>query len=478
MTDFSIPALRNAYTTSDRTPTDVVEEHLSRVVDGPSELWISRVDTESLRTRATELEALAADGIDWEQYPLFGIPFAVKDNIDHAGSPTTAACPAYEYIPENHATVVETLLDAGAIFVGKTNLDQFATGLVGMRSPYGACPNAIEPEYISGGSSSGSGVAVALGQVSFALGTDTAGSGRVPAALNSIVGLKPSRGLLSNRGVVPACKSLDCVAIFATSCRDALTVERVAAGFDPVDEYSRQEADHLSLELTKPPSDVTIGVPEPEQLEFFGDDAAKSCYEATVEFFDSEFSIQTIDIEPFIDAGRLLYQGPWVAERLAAIQDFLSAHPDGLLGTTRSIITRGRDFDAVDTFNAEYKLRRLARDATDQLDDVTAIMTPTTGTTYTQAAVEDEPVQLNSNLGYYTNFMNLLDLSAIAVPGGRYSSGLPFGVTLFSEAFDDAILASLADSYCRQRDVTIGAPGTPYSALDADANSTQSVPET
>ena len=461
-TTLSIDGLRLAYADGEETPLSIVEEHLARVADAPEEIWISRVGEDRLRKRARALESEAEDGIDWERRPLYGVPFAVKDNIDHAGTPTTAACPAYEYVPEEHATVVEKLLGAGAILVGKTNLDQFATGLVGTRSPYGACPNAVVPEYISGGSSAGSGVAVALGQVAFALGTDTAGSGRVPAAMNGIVGLKPSRGALSNTGVVPACKSLDCVAIFATSCRDALTVERVAAGFDPADEYSRQRVDEVDFTAAELPDDIVIGVPPAEQLEFFGDDESVACFETTTEYFADLVTTETIDIEPFIDAGRLLYQGPWVAERLAAIQELVTGHPDALLPVTRNIITRGRDFDATDAYNAEYKLRRIARDANEQLDQVDAVLTPTTGTTYTREEVDAQPVELNSNLGYYTNFMNLLDLSAIALPGGRRSNGMPFGVTLFADTFDDAFLATLGEQYCLERGVSIGAAGTEY----------------
>ena len=462
---FSIDSLRSAYADAEETPISIIEEHLSRVTDAPEEIWISRVEEGRLRNRARALESKAEDGIDWKSYPLYGIPFAVKDNIDHADTPTTAGCPAYEYVPEEHATVVEKLLDAGAILVGKTNLDQFATGLVGTRSPYGACPNAVVPEYISGGSSSGSAVGVALGQVAFALGTDTAGSGRVPAAMNGIVGLKPSRGILSNAGVVPACKSLDCVAIFATSCRDALTIERVAAGFDPDDEYSRQRADEVDFSTPNISYNTVVGVPPTEQLEFFEDDAAAACFETTVACLEDLVTIETVDIEPFISAGQLLYQGPWVAERLAAIQELLTEQPDALLPVTRNIITRGRDFDASDAYNAEYKLRRIARDANAQLDAVDAILTPTTGTTYTRAEVDAKPVELNSNLGYYTNFMNLLDLSAISLPGGQRPNGMPFGVTLFADTFEDAFLATLGEQYCLERDVSIGADRTKYSNL-------------
>jgi len=471
-TDLAIGSLRQAYQTGARTLTEVVETHIERVRAGPSEAWISRVPVDRLRERAETLQS--EDGIDWEEMPLYGTLFALKDNIDHAGTPTTAACPAFEYVPDDHATVVERLLDAGAIFVGKTNLDQFATGLVGTRSPYGETPNAIDPAYISGGSSAGSGVAVALGQVSFALGTDTAGSGRVPAALNGVVGLKPSRGVLSNDGVVPACKSLDCVAVFATTVQDALTVERVTAGFDSADEYSRRRADDLILKPGPMPSDLTVGVPRESQLEFFGDDAAAECFAATVSWLDERFDTRRLDIEPFVRAGQLLYQGPWVAERLAAIQGLLTEHPDALLPVTRRIITRGREFDAADAYNAEYKLRRLARTAHERLSTVDVLLTPTTGTTYTRADVAGRPVETNSNLGHYTNFVNLLDLAAVAVPAGRRPSGLPFGVTLFADSFTDATLATIADTYCHERDVSLGASGDSYADVPTTTPSTHS----
>lgn len=462
----SIGTLQQKYASGEITPTEVIETHIKRADEGPDSVWITRREPSTLRERTQRLESETdPTAVDWDSKPLYGIPFAVKDNINHAGMPTTAACPAYKFVPDEHATVVNKLLDAGAILVGKTNMDQFATGLVGTRSPYGETPNAIDSAYISGGSSSGSGVAVALGQVSFALGTDTAGSGRVPAALNGIIGIKPSRGLLSNTGVVPACKSLDCVAIFATTVTDALLIEQITAGFDPSDEYSRQRADDVAITLESVPDDLTVGIPKTNQLEFCDDTDATKCYEATVEWFDNRFSTKSVDIQSFIDAGQLLYQGPWVAERLAAIQELLSEHPDGLLPITREIITRGREFDAVDTYNAEYKLKRLKRKAQSCLSKVDVLMTPTTPTTYHRASVAESPIKTNSNLGYYTNFVNLLDLAAIAVPAGRLPSNLPFGVTLFAKAFSDSRLASVAESYCRDRSVRIGAAEDAYDTI-------------
>lgn len=466
ITDLTISSLRRAYESGELTPSDVIELHVDRADDGPENAWITRVTPDELYERAENIESETdPTNVDWSDQPLYGVPFAIKDNIDSEGLPTTAACPAYQYTPTEHATVIRKLVDEGGILVGKTNLDQFATGLVGTRSPYGETPNAIDPSYISGGSSAGSGVVVALDQVTFALGTDTAGSGRVPAALNGVIGLKPSRGVISNHGVVPACKSLDCVSIFAATVEDALTVERIAAGFDPADEYSRPTADELDLTLGSKPEELTVGVPQRDQLTFFEDDAAAGCFASTVEWFGDHYETKRVDIEPFIEAGRLLYQGPWVAERLAAIQSLLADHPDALLPITRSIITRGREFDAVDTYNAQYKLRRLSRRAHGLLSDVDVLVTPTTGTIYTRKAVAENPIETNSNLGYYTNFVNLLDLAAVAVPGGRRPNGMPFGITVFSGTFSDSTLATIADMYCERRDVRIGANDTEYSKL-------------
>lgn len=468
-TNFTISSLHKRFQNGELSPTDIIELHLERAEQGPEDAWITRINPDRLYARAENLESETdPTNLKTTEQPLYGIPFAIKDNIDYKGVPTTAACPDYEYTPTDHASVINKLINAGGIMVGKTNLDQFATGLVGTRSPYGETPNAIDPAYISGGSSAGSGVAVSLDQVSFALGTDTAGSGRVPAALNGVVGLKPTRGVISNSGVVPACKSLDCVSIFASTVNDALAVEEVAAGFDPTDEYSRPTADELDLTFESEPTTLKVGIPQQDQLTFFGDDAAADCFGSTVEWFDVHYEIERLDIEPLIDAGRLLYQGPWVAERLAAIRDLLTEHPDALLPITRGIITRGREFDAVDTYNAQYKLRRLSRRSQELLSTVDVLVTPTTGTIYTREAVNNNPIETNSNLGHYTNFVNLLDLAAIAVPGGRRSNGIPFGITMFSEKFSDATLATIANMYCQKRNVRIGSHDTSYSALSSN----------
>jgi len=436
----NVEALQSAYADGTETPEDVVGSLLARIGEDDHNAWILVREASALRDRAGEL----ADR-DPAELPLYGVPFAVKDNFDVAGMPTTAGCPGYTYEPETSATVVERLREAGAILVGKTNMDQFATGLVRTRSPYGACRNAHNPEYISGGSSAGSAVAVALGQVAFALGTDTAGSGRVPAAMNGIVGLKPSRGLVSTRGVVPACASLDCVSVFARTTEGARIAGDVAAGFDADDPYSRREAAGWTFDGTVP-EDLRIGVAPEAELSFFGDDDARELHGTAIDRIDGAVgTVETIDFEPFAAAAELLYQGPWVAERLAAVGDFLTASPEEVLTVTREIIERGEAYTARETFEAQHELKRLQREAEGVFEDIDVLVTPTAGTTYTIAEVADEPVELNSNLGTYTNFCNLLDLAAVSVPAGSFAAGPGFGLTVFGPALSDGTVAAVAD---------------------------------
>jgi allophanate hydrolase len=332
---------------------------------------------------------------------------------------------------------VQQLIDAGAIPLGKTNLDQFATGLVGTRSPYGEVQNAFLPEFISGGSSSGSAVAVARGHVAFALGTDTAGSGRVPASLNKLVGVKPSKGLLSTRGVVPACRSLDCVSLFAHDLADAKNLLTVTQGFDSADAYSRP----FSL-TDKVPDSAVIGVPRSGQLAFFGNDEAQQLFAKTVSRLPC--AVIEIDFAPFIEAARLLYQGPWVAERWLVTRELLENNPDALLPVTRSILSSAKNFNAADAFAAQYRLAELRRQIEPTLASVTAILTPTIGSPCTRAQIAEEPLLRNTELGTYTNFMNLLDLAALAVPTFTFSNGLPNGVTLFADHGSDRQLLALA----------------------------------
>jgi allophanate hydrolase len=366
------------------------------------------------------------------------VSFAIKDNIDLAGLPTTAACPDYAFSPEASAPVVQRLMAAGAIPLGKTNLDQFATGLVGVRSPHGVPGNPFGAEYIPGGSSCGSAVAVAAGLCDFALGTDTAGSGRVPAAFNHLVGLKPTKGLLSTRGVVPACRSLDCVSIFTRTVADAAEVLAVAAAYDPQDPFSRTAHPPLKDESWPP----RLGVPRADQLEFFGNgDAARLFAAAVARWRSFGAMIVEIDYAPFQAAARLLYEGPWVAERYAAIKEFMEKSPDSMHSVTRRIIEGAKALGAAAAFEAVYRLAELRRQADGAWGHVDVLLTPTAGTIYKIAEVEADPIRLNSNLGYYTNHLNLLDQCGLAVPAGFLPNGLPWGVTLSAPAFcDDRLL--------------------------------------
>ncbi|MGQ0655362.1 MAG: allophanate hydrolase [Betaproteobacteria bacterium] len=371
---------------------------------------------------------------------LAGKTFAVKDNIDVAGLPTTAACPEFSYIAKETAPAVQRLLDAGATLVGKTNLDQFATGLAGVRTPYGVPRNSINPEYIPGGSSSGSAVAVATGEVDFSLGTDTAGSGRVPAAFNNIVGLKPTRGLVSTRGVVPACRSLDCVSIFARTAAEAGRVLEVVRGFDAADPFSRAAAAPARA-MPRSFDGCRVGVPRQSQLEFFGNLETPLLFRAFLEKLGAQ--LVEIDFAPFLETARLLYEGPWIAERYAAIREFIERRPDALHPVTRQIIEGAKRHGAVDAFQAYYRLQELRRKVSPLWQSIDLLVTPTAGTIYKVSEVEADPVRLNSNLGYYTNFVNLLDLAAIAVPAGFQKNGLPFGATLAGPAFTDDALVVL-----------------------------------
>ncbi len=448
-----LTSLRAAYAAG-QSPESVIEYVYQQIeTTGVRPIWISLVPREHALAGAAALAT--ADGAE---LPLYGVPFAVKDNIDVAGMATTAGCPAYSYQPSASATVVRLLEAAGAILIGKTNLDQFATGLVGVRSPYGACASAFDDRYISGGSSSGSAIAVAKGLVSFSLGTDTAGSGRVPAAFNNLVGLKPTRGALSAAGVVPACRSLDCVSIFALTCDDAQRVFTAGCRFDASDPYSRPFTDAATPWLA---GSFRFGVPRPDRLEFFSDDAANTLYQEAALALESLGGQRVeFDFAPFRDVADLLYSGAWVAERLAAIQRFFESNPAAIHPVVRGIIGGATKYSAVDTFRAQYRLEELRDLAGAAWKEVDLLLLPTTGTTYTIAEVEADPVRLNSNLGFYTNFVNLLDLSAVAVPAGFRSNGLPFGVSLIGPARTDSALLSVADRLHRVLGQHLGAVGT------------------
>jgi allophanate hydrolase len=403
-------------------------------------VWISLLPRDAVLARAREIEC-------HPDLPLAGKTFAVKDNFDVEGVPTTAGCPAYAFTPSGTATVVRRLQDAGALLIGKTNMDQFATGLVGARSPFGACSSVFNERYISGGSSSGSAVAVAKNLVTFSLGTDTAGSGRVPAAFNALIGLKPTRGLLSTHGVVPACRTLDCVSIFARTCREAHEVWRVAHGLDSADPYSRVAGigDDAAPWVN---GMFRFGVPSPDQLQFFGDAEAAQLYQAAIKRMQQIGGEKVeIDFSVFRRAADLLYGGPWVAERLAAIKTFFRDHADEVEPVVRSIIGGAGKYTAVDTFEADYLLHGLQSESVREWARMDVLLLPTTGTVYTHEQVAADPIKLNTNLGYYTNFVNLMDLAAVAAPTGFRSNGLPFGISLIGPAFTDEALLALADRY-------------------------------
>jgi allophanate hydrolase len=428
--NLTISALRAAYARGELTPTAVIEEIWRRCeAHGDPALWIHRLSLDELKAHA---QRVAARGPAAQ--PLYGVPFAIKDNIDLAGVPTTAACREFAYTPDESAPVVQRLLDAGAIPIGKTNLDQFATGLVGTRSPYGTPRNPFNPAYIPGGSSSGSAVAVAADLCSFALGTDTAGSGRVPAAFNNLIGLKPTRGLLSPRGVVPACRSLDCVSVFSRNCADAAEILGVVG--------SKPNTNHPL------PTSARVGIPREDQLNFFGHaDAAKLFSKAVAHWRQLGARMVEIDFAPFVETARLLYEGPWVAERYAAIRSFIEKKPEALHPVTRQIIEGGKFITAVATFEGFYKLAELRQNTEPVWQEIDVLLTPTAGTIYTLAEVEAAPIKLNHNLGYYTNYVNLLDLCAVAVPAGFLPNGLPWGVTLVAPANRDALVLGLGAQF-------------------------------
>jgi allophanate hydrolase len=438
----TIAALRAAYDAGKTTPRETVERVYAHTAAlGATATWISRVPLEEALARAAELEERRGRG---ESLPLYGVPFAAKDNIDAAALPTTAACPAFAYQPAEDSAVVARLLAAGAILVGKTNLDQFATGLVGTRSPHGAPRCVFNHEYISGGSSSGSAVAVALGEVSFSLGTDTAGSGRVPASFNDLVGLKPTRGRVSTRGVVPACASLDCVTVFARDCAGALTVLQVMEGYDPRDPYSRP-----SPAEEKEPSDrFWFGIPSAAELRFFGDAESPALYRAALERLVALGGTPVeIDFAPFRETAELLYGGPWVAERDAEVGDFLRANPTASDPVVRSIILGAARYSATDAFRALHRLEALRRQTAEVWEQIDLLALPTTGTIYTVEQLRAEPYTLNANLGHYTNFTNLLDLCAVALPAGFRENRTPFGITLHSPAFEEGFLCDIGMRY-------------------------------
>lgn len=446
----TIAEILDAYRSGAAAPADIVARSYARIRahDDPA-MFITLRKEEDVASEAT---ALARSGDT--SLPLYGIPVAVKDNIDVEGVATTAACPAFSYRAGKDAAAVARLRAAGALILGKTNLDQFATGLVGTRSPYGTPRNLFDPKLIPGGSSSGSGVAVGAGIVPLSLGTDTAGSGRVPAAFNNIVGLKPSLGLISTAGVVPACRTLDCVSIFTLTVDDAVAALDVMAGPDEADPYSRPRRGSAA-----PPNAPKLGVPLAGQRQFFGDTLSAAAYDAALAKLAAlGGTIVDIDVEPFYETARLLYEGPWVAERYLAAKALIETKPEAILPVTRQIIEAGRDLRTADAFAAFYRLEELRRVRDRIFSAIDALVVPTAPTIYTLAELEAEPILLNSRLGTYTNFINLLDLCGLAVPASIGANGLPFGITLLAPGGEDLTLAALGRQFA-------AASGLPRGAL-------------
>jgi len=467
--NLSISYLRSAYKKKLLTPVQVVDDILLRCSQfDDHNIWIHLLTKEELQPYLDNLQDK-----DVDELPLYGVPFAIKDNIDLAGIATTAACPAFAYVPDNSAFVVEQLINAGAIPIGKTNMDQFATGLVGTRSPepWGACKNSFDQAYISGGSSSGSAVSVALGLASFSLGTDTAGSGRVPASFNNLVGLKPSKGLLSMKGVVPACRSLDCVSIFALTTDDADAVLEQAAAYDDSDQYARANPfDNNARQYGMPEGRFSFAVPRDDQLEFFGNASAQALFEKSVAEMEAIGGVkQVLDFTPFLQAAILLYEGPWVAERYVAIEEIITQKADELLPVIRTIIGSAAGKTAADAFRAEYRMQVYREQAKKLLADVDFMMTPTAGSIYTIEEVNADPIRLNSNLGYYTNYMNLLDCASVAVPAGFLENGLPWGVSLVSTSMKDRKLLSYANRWQQHNRIDPGNLGLALPVTEAAA---------
>jgi allophanate hydrolase len=468
----TIAAILAAHRAGTVTPAQTVARTFRRIRDhdDPAIFISLREESDAI----AEAETLAARK-DASSLPLYGVPVAVKDNIDALGFPTTAACPAFSYSPAHDSTAVARLRAGGAIIIGKTNLDQFATGLVGVRSPYGIPRNPIRADLIPGGSSSGSAVAVCAGLVPLSLGTDTAGSGRVPAMLNNIVGLKPSLGMISTAGLVPACRTLDCISVFTLTVDDAALALSVMAGPDQADPFSR---DRRLGALTPVPAGLRLGVPRNGQLIFFGDRKAEAAYaEALARWTALGATLVEFDLEPFYETARLLYEGPWVAERYLVIRNLLASAPESIHPVTREITAAGARLTAAETFSALYRLQGLRKIAERAFAHLDALVLPTAPTVYSTAQVLANPIELNSRLGTYTNFVNLLDLCGLALPASMRSDGVPFGITLLAPAGRDALLASIGRVFHADTGLPVGALGVAQSPLaPVPVTSTDAIP--
>jgi allophanate hydrolase len=437
--DLSLTALDRIYASGRMTSRDLVAALYDRIGQGGPE-WIFLRPREEALAACASVEARRAAG---EPLALYGVPFGVKDNIDVAGMPTTAACPSFSRVPERSARSVELLQRAGAICLGKTNLDQFATGLSGTRSPYGACSSIGNPLYVAGGSSSGSAVVVAAGHVSFALGTDTGGSGRIPAGFNGVVGIKPTVGRVSTRGLVPNCPTLDCVSIFARTVDDGARVLDVVDGFDADDPFARPVPARATV--PQPSRPCRFGVLAPADREWFGMPDCAALYDAACERLSALGGTPVaVDFAPFREAGRMLFDGPWIAERRAALAPFVDGRQDMLLDVTRAVLATADRYDAERTFAGLHHLARLRRAAERQFNSISVLVVPTAPRPFTIAEMEADPIRLNNQLGHYSYFANLLDLCAVAVPNGVLPCGVPMGVTLLAPAWADERLAGIA----------------------------------
>ena len=445
--DLRLASLRAAYREVRATPRQLIAQLRDKAaaLNPDYHLFIHLLTPAEL-----EPYLAALDGRSPDDLPLYGIPFTIKDNIDLAGIPTTAACPAFAYTPQASATLVQRLVELGAVPLGKTNLDQFATGLNGTRSPYGECRNSVLADYPSGGSSAGSSLAVALGVASFALGTDTAGSGRVPAALNNLVGLKPSKGLLSNHGLVPACRTLDCISYFSATAAEASELLALSARHDPLDAYSRANPAWNDGSAFGAPRPFRFGVPREQDLEFFGCAEGPALFAQAIEQLRGIGGTPVeIDFAPFLEAARLLYEGPWVAERYSVAGELIEREPDTVLPVIRAVLEKAPGASAVELFRAQYRLQALKARCDAIMAELDCVLTPTIGRPVSLAELHAEPVLRNAELGYYTNFMNLLDYAALALPSAFMGNGLPWGLTLFGRAFSDQYLLGLGDALQR-----------------------------
>ena len=461
-----IRTLHERYASGSFKPSDIIEEVYRRIeARGEDHVWLSLVPKVQALARARELEARVEPSAGPDTLPLYGLPFSVKDNLHVAGMPTSAACPAFAFQPEVTATAIARAVAAGAILIGKTNMDQFANGLVGVRCPTGYCRNLFNPDYIPGGSSSGAGVSVGDGLVSFAYGSDTGGSGRVPGAMSNVIGFKPTPGVISVAGFLYANRSFDVCPIFSLTVDDTYRVFEAVRGFDAADDYSRPEAAEYDVSA-KPVQTFTFGVPDAESLTFFGDKLQEREFQKAIIAFQAMGGRPvTVDFKPFLETGRMLFNGPVLAERLVDLSPFIDEHPGDLHPATRAVMSNAAKFSAADAYRAQYRLQQLRRSASREFEKCDVLLVPTTATIYRIAEVEADPIRLNANNGYYTYFANLLQLAAISVPASFRPDDLPFSICLLAPALQEGLLRGIAQRFHEASGLTAGATGIPVAKL-------------